>query len=122
VLISRFLKLDDENFLDEVLRLYDYDLEQAIDAYRMIVEPIITFGAVCGQCCYSPVFCMCADVASCEVSCGDCQHFIPDTVGDRVGIGSCHIGLIWTRESSGMRPLYRFAKRHCDKFIELIAN
>jgi len=47
------------------------------------------------------------------VTCGDCEHFQPDTIGDGSGIGSCEADA-W---KSGRGPcLYPKAKRFCNDF------
>jgi hypothetical protein len=54
-----------------------------------------------------------------KVSCNSCEHFIPDAVGDGVGIGECGLGIKWTQEYNGRMPLYRYTERHCDRFSNL---
>ncbi len=54
------------------------------------------------------------------VRCHDCEHFIPDNIGNASGIGSCNLGMIWTQEVTGRLPLYCYANRHCVKFSRLM--
>ena len=55
------------------------------------------------------------------VACDNCEHFTPDRIGDGAGIGDCYLGLKWTQEFDGRRPLYRYADRHCEKFSKLMS-
>ena len=55
------------------------------------------------------------------VTCNDCEHFNSDTIGDGFGIGDCGLGVKWTQEFDGRRPLYRYADRHCGKFSKLMS-
>lgn len=55
------------------------------------------------------------------VTCNACEHFTPDTIGDGFGIGECYLGVKWTQEFDGRRPLYRYADRHCEKFSKLMS-
>jgi hypothetical protein len=48
-----------------------------------------------------------------QVTCGDCEHFQPDKIGDGSGIGSCQAGA-WT-PGRGL-CLYPNAKRFCNDF------
>jgi len=50
------------------------------------------------------------------VACNDCKYFTPDSIGDGVGIGDCALGVTWTQEYNGRKPLFRYAKRHCSSF------
>lgn len=54
------------------------------------------------------------------VTCNTCEHFTSDKVGDGTGIGECYLGVKWTQEFDGRRPLYRYAERHCVKFSKLM--
>jgi hypothetical protein len=54
------------------------------------------------------------------VTCNACNHFNPDTIGDGFGIGECYLGVKWTRQFDGRRPLYRYAERNCEKFSKLM--
>ncbi len=47
------------------------------------------------------------------VTCGDCEHFQPDKIGDSTGIGSCRVNA-W-KPGRGM-ALYPNAKRFCNDF------
>lgn len=102
-----------DEYFDWVLRQHDYDFEDAISTYRnLIPEPNL----MC-KCRYRPPFCSCGGAAaSGRVTCNDCKYFIPDQVGDGAGIGHCTIGLQYTQELNGHRPLYRYADRCCDRF------
>jgi len=55
-----------------------------------------------------------------KVVCDDCKYFTIDSIGDGAGIGDCALGVTWTQEYNGRRPLYRYAKRYCSKFINLM--
>jgi hypothetical protein len=48
-----------------------------------------------------------------QVTCGACEHFQPDKIGDGSGIGSCRVNA-W-KPGRGM-PLYPMAKRFCGDF------
>lgn len=55
-----------------------------------------------------------------RVSCFNCQHFIPDPIGNGTGIGTCEMNATQACE----RPLYPRAKRFCAQFKrkELLSN
>ena len=55
------------------------------------------------------------------ISCDLCEHFSPDDIGDGAGIGTCKLGIKWTQEYNGRKPLYRYADRHCEKFSKLMS-
>lgn len=50
------------------------------------------------------------------VQCHSCKHFIPDTIGSGVGIGTCVVGVKWTQQVRGRMPLYRYSERHCVQY------
>lgn len=54
-----------------------------------------------------------------HITCNECSNFLPDSIGDGAGIGSCAVGVIWTEDSRGRSPLYRYAERRCDLFSRL---
>lgn len=55
------------------------------------------------------------------IVCDNCEHFIPDSIGDGAGIGKCEHGIEWTQEYNGRVPLFRYVSRHCPKFSKLMA-
>jgi len=50
-----------------------------------------------------------------HVTCGECRHFIRDTIG-HMGIGDCVIG----RDKKQKRSLYPFTERVCDGFSAIV--
>lgn len=50
------------------------------------------------------------------IQCNKCKHFMPDTIGDGVGIGHCARNIKWTSSSHGKMPLYRYADRYCVQY------
>jgi len=54
------------------------------------------------------------------VTCNTCELFTPDEIGDGAGIGDCALGIKWTQEYNGRRPLFRYAERHCVQFSKLM--
>jgi len=56
------------------------------------------------------------------VACNDCKYFTPDSIGDGAGIGDCALGVKWTQEYNGRRPLFRYAERDCSSFSKLMNN
>jgi hypothetical protein len=57
-----------------------------------------------------------------KVMCDNCEHFMPDEIGDGAGIGDCGLGIKYTQEVSGLMPLFRYADRHCDNFSKLMSK
>lgn len=89
-------KREVEEYLDSVLKQHDYDVEDAITTYRNISAPV---------------------VLKRTVICNHCKNFTPDEGSN--GIGYCALGINWTQERDGRVPLYPYAERHCDKFINI---
>lgn len=86
------------------------------------IESNYATGLNCSQCGYHKSACECAHMRSSErVSCNDCEYFSPDNLDNVTGIGTCELGIIWTQEYNGQKPLYRYAKRHCGRFSKLIS-
>ncbi len=113
--LSRMVPTDYEieEYIDGALKQNDYDIEDAILTYRNII-PTPTLVCKCG---YRPPFCSCGGIpVSGMVTCSQCENFTPDKVGDGTGIGLCSLGLQYTEELHGHKPLYRYADRRCDKF------
>ena len=54
------------------------------------------------------------------VACDNCEQFTPDKIGDGAGIGDCGLGIKWTQEYNGRRPLFRYSERHCNDFSKLM--
>lgn len=106
--------------VDEILPKLGYDLEEAINYYRSqyLDQNFDLYGA-CKRCSYAPPFCKCAPSNTTSgVVCNDCQYFVPDKIGDGIGIGTCELGLTLTPAMiGGQMPLYRFAKRRCGDFV-----
>lgn len=50
-------------------------------------------------------------------TCDACEFFSQDQTGSGAGIGRCKHGIEWTEEISGRMPLYRYARRYCNRFI-----
>lgn len=104
-----------EEIVDYELAHHGYDLENAIDSCRSTAPEPELF-CKCG---YQPPFCSCGGISIPGiVTCNTCEHFTPDKIGDGGGIGSCALGVESTQEVSGKMPLFRYSKRHCDKFVE----
>jgi hypothetical protein len=89
-----------EEYLDCVLKQFDYAIEDAIQTYKnIIVKPVMTC-----KCGYNPPFCSCGGISlSAVVACNQCEHFIPDNIGDG-GIGKCDLDIEWTSELKGRMP------------------
>lgn len=80
-------------------------------------------GSVCQICGYNKPFCSCKIPCPGTVTCNDCRLFIPDNIGDGVGIGRCELGVTWTTVFNRRKmPLYRYSERYCDKFIKLMSE
>jgi len=47
------------------------------------------------------------------VACGECRHYVPDTVNPPAGCGACGLGLPYRRGERGRWPM---ATRHCPEF------
>ena len=47
------------------------------------------------------------------VQCGECRHWIPDSIGDGSGIGTCEVG----GPPPGQMPAYPRAERICDQWL-----
>src|SRR5579872_5056943 len=103
-------------WLDQILMDWNYDLEGAIAHYRGLA-PEPTYICKCGL---RPPFCSCGGVQLPGViSCDQCLNFQPDTIGDRSGIGLCKKGIVWTEEGNKRMPLFRYAKRLCHIFTAI---
>lgn len=61
-----------------------------------------------------------SSLATAVVTCNACERFTSDKVGDGAGIGECYLGVKWTQEFNGRKPLYRYAERHCERFSKLM--
>jgi len=114
--VSAVTATEVEEFLDDVLRYFNYDLERAITHYDNITPaPILTC-----QCGLRPPFCTCSGIPIAGVvTCNSCKHFTPDNIGDGTGIGECVCGVEWTMAAlslQGRMPLYRYANRRCNQF------
>ncbi len=77
---------------------------------------------ICSQCGYLKSLCECTPGCNPQiVTCNGCEHFIPDKIGDGAGIGGCGLGIKWTQEYNGRKPLFRYAERHCNDFSKLMS-
>lgn len=77
---------------------------------------------ICSQCGYFKSLCECAPGCNPQiVTCNGCEHFTPDKIGDGAGIGNCSLGITWTQEYNGRRPLFRYSERHCSNFSKLMS-
>lgn len=105
-----------EERLDSTLQDYDYNLTEAINFFNSITPtPILTC-----KCGFNPPFCSCGGIPIPGViTCNKCEHFTPDVIGDGGGIGNCERHVQSTQELNGLLPLFRYAKRHCNKFSKL---
>jgi hypothetical protein len=56
-----------------------------------------------------------------RVKCNECEHFLPDNIGDGAGIGTCKLGISFTQEVRGRLALYRHAERRCASFSKATA-
>lgn len=103
-----------EDFIDEELRRFNYDLEDLTTTYRNIIDDARNSND-------ADSFLACFDTETiATATCDTCIHFTADKIGDGTGIGTCNEGIKWTDETQGRLPLYRFTHRHCDKFSKLI--
>ncbi len=99
-------------WLDQILIDWNYDLEGAIGHYGSLT-PEPTYFCKCGL---KAPFCSCVGSYMLgAVKCILCVHFKPDACGSG-GIGSCGNGIEFTVEAGRHRPLYPNSWRHCDKF------
>lgn len=77
---------------------------------------------ICSKCGYFESLCGCKSGDSPSlVTCNGCEHFTPDKIGDGTGIGDCGLGIKWTQEYNGRKPLFRYAERHCKDFSKLMS-
>ncbi|MHB1947066.1 MAG: hypothetical protein ACYCQI_02985 [Gammaproteobacteria bacterium] len=105
-----------EGCLDDALIQFNYDVEAVINFYKSLVSPPV----ISCKCGYQHPFCICGIIPTHTVVCENCEHFLPDIIGDGTGIGRCGLGIQGTQEYNGMLPLFRFAARTCQQYSKLM--